>query len=101
MPRLVTLDMRQTEIGNHGVAALGKCKELRRINLYGTKVGDYGLAALGNLSHLRQVHVWQTEVSANAALRLREAVPGVEVVMAADLPEPMADNGNSGRRRRR
>jgi hypothetical protein len=101
MPRLVVLDLRQTQVGNHGVAALAACRELRSLNLFGTKAGDYGAAALASLRHLEHVYVWQTEVSAAAVVRLREAVPGVRVVLAADLPEPMADAPASARRRNR
>jgi len=100
MPRLVSLDLRQTQVGNHGVAALAACKELRSLNLFGTKAGDYGLAALSSLKQLEDLYVWQTDVSAAGVVRLRESVPGVRVVIAADLPEPMADGPTPARRRR-
>jgi len=99
MPRLTTLDLRQTGVGNHGIAALAACKELRSLNLFGTKAGDYGIAALGGLQHLEHLYVWQTEVSAQALVRLRETLPEVRVVVAADLPEPMADAPAAARRR--
>ncbi|MBX3461657.1 MAG: hypothetical protein KF830_00665 [Planctomycetes bacterium] len=98
MPRLVSLDLRQTEVGNHGVALLAACRELRSLNLFGTKAGDYGAAALANLKQLEDVYVWQTAVSAAAVVRLRDSVPGVRVVVAPDLPEPMAQ-GTGARRR--
>lgn len=100
MPRLVSLDLRQTQVGNHGVAALAACKELRSLNLFGTRTGDYGLAALGALRHLEHLYVWQTDTTASAVVRLREGMPGLRVVMAADLPDPMAE-GTGGQRRRR
>lgn len=100
MPRLVALDLRQTPIGNHGVAALAACRELRSLNLFGSKVGDYGLAALTACKHLAELYVWQTDVSAGAAVRLREAIPGLRVVIAPDLPEPMPEGDGAGRRRR-
>ncbi len=98
MPRLVRLDLRQTGVGN-GITALAACKELRSLNVFGTKVSDYGMAALAGLSHLEHLYVWQTEVSPQAVLRLREAVAGVRVVVAPDLPEPMADAAAARRRR--
>lgn len=101
MPRLIALDLRQTEIGNHGVAALAGCKELRSLNLYGTKVGDYGASALTKLAHLEEVYLWQTDVSAKTVVSLQEQKPDLRVVMAAELPEPMEDDGNQRRRRRR
>lgn len=100
MGRLVTLDLRQSKVGNHGVAALAACKELRVLNLFGTATGDYGTAALSACKHLEQLFVWQTDVSAAAAVRLRDGIPGLRVVMGPDLPEPMAE-GEGGQRRRR
>ena len=100
MPRLLMLDLRQTAVTNKGAAQLSACKELRSINLFGTKVGDYALAALAECKALEHVYAWQTEVSANAAVRLREAVPGVRVVMANDLPEAMPEGTGNARRRR-
>ncbi|MFY9341797.1 MAG: c-type cytochrome domain-containing protein [Planctomycetota bacterium] len=100
MARLVTLDLRQTAVGNHGVAALGACRELRLLNLFGTKAGDYGAAALAACKHLEQLFVWQTEVSAEAAVRLRDGIPGLRVVMGPDLPEPLPEGTGAGRRRR-
>jgi len=99
MPRLLHLDLRQTQVGDAGIAKLVACKELRTVNLFGTKIGDYALAALGTLKQLENVYVWQTEASAGAVVRLREQVPGVRVVFAADLPEPMGEGQGAGRRR--
>ncbi|MBL8755347.1 MAG: hypothetical protein JNK15_18755 [Planctomycetes bacterium] len=100
MPLLTSLDLRQTQVGNTGVAALAACKELRSLNLFGTKVGDYAATALATCKKLEQLYVWQTDVTATAAVRLRESIPGLRVVMTADLPEPMPE-GQGGQRRRR
>lgn len=99
MPRLTTLDLRQTMVSNHGTAALAACKELRSLNLFGTKAGDYGVAALAGLKGLEHLYVWQTDVSPAAVMRLRESLPDVQVVVAADLPEPMTEVPGAGRRR--
>ncbi len=99
MPRLTVLDLRQTQVGNHGVAALAACKELRSLNLFGTKVGDYGATALASLKHLEQLYLWQTEVTANAVVRLQESLPGLRIVVAADMPEPMAETPGGAKRR--
>lgn len=99
MPRLTNLSLRQTSVGNHGVAALAACQELRSLNLFGTKAGDYAIAALVGCRQLEHLYVWQTDVSAAAVVRLRESLPGVRVVMAADLPDPMAEGAGTGRRR--
>ncbi|MEO6598128.1 MAG: c-type cytochrome domain-containing protein [Planctomycetota bacterium] len=99
MPRLTLLDLRQTMVSNQGVAALASCTELRSLNLFGTKTGDYAAAALTGLKKLANIYLWQTEVSAAAAVRLREALPGLRLVMAAEMPEPLAEGANAGRRR--
>ncbi len=100
MPRLVSLDLRRTQVGDHGVAALAACTELRMLNLYATKVGDYGSAALAKLSHLTELYLWQTEVSAGAIVRLKEALPDARVVVAADLPPPMTETPGNRQRRK-
>lgn len=99
MPRLTVLDLRQTQIGNHGTAALVACKELRSLNLFGTKVGDYGATALASLKGLEELYLWQTDVTAAAIVRLRESIPDAKVVVAAELPEPMADAPAGGKKR--
>jgi hypothetical protein len=99
MPRLTVLDLRQSQVGDHGIAALAACRELRSLNLFGTKAGDYAVATLAALKNLEDLYVWQTEVSAAAVVRLREAVPNVRVVLAAELPEPMTETPGNGRRR--
>ena len=100
MPRLTALDLRQSAVGNKGVQALAACTELRSLNLFGTRTGDYGVAALAALQRLEHVYLWQTDVSTSAAARLRDAVPGLRVVIGGDLPEPMPA-GTGGQRRRR
>lgn len=100
MPRLVVLDLRQTAVGNRGIAALAACKELQVLNLFGTKAGDYGITALSSLKNLRELYLWQTDVSAAAAVRLREAIPGLRVVMGPALPEPLPQGAGAARRRR-
>jgi hypothetical protein len=100
MSKLVALDLRQTPITNQGAALLVANKELRSLNLFGTKVGDYALAAFAELKHLEQLYLWQTETSASAIVKLRETLPALRVVIAMDLPEPMAE-APAGRRRPR
>lgn len=100
MPRLYDLDLRQTLVGNPGTAALAACKELRSLNLFGTKTGDYGVTALSALKKLEQLYLWQTEASAAAAVRVRDSVPGLRVVLGPDFPDAMEPGAAGGRRRR-
>src|SRR5262245_1116952 len=99
MPRLTVLDLRQSQVGDHGIASLAACRELRSLNLFGTKTGDYAVATLASLKNLEDLYVWQTDVSAAAVGRLVEAVPDWRVVVAAELPEPMAETPGNARRR--
>jgi len=100
MSRLYDLDLRQTLVGNPGTAALAACKELRSLNLFGTKTGDYGVTALSALKNLEQLYLWQTNASAAAAVRVRDSIPGLRVLLGPDFPEAMEPGAAGGRRRR-
>ena len=100
MPRLTKLDLRQTKVGNAGVKELAACSELRSLNLFGTATGDYALGALEGLKHLQRLYLYQTETSAKATLRLRDAIPGLHIVSALELPEPMEGGQQPARRRK-
>lgn len=100
MSRLTKLSLRQTRVGNTGVKELAACQELRSLNLFGTATGDYALTALASLKHLRSLYLYETETTAKAVVRLREAIPGLRVVSALDLPEPMKEAAKPNRRRR-
>ena len=100
MKRLTKLDLRQSRVSNGGVKELAACKELRSLNLFDTRVGDYALVALGGLKELEQLYVWKTDVSAKAVVRLREQNRDLRVVFAPNMPEEMAEQPTSRRRRR-
>ncbi|MBK8101423.1 MAG: hypothetical protein IPK26_30440 [Planctomycetes bacterium] len=98
---LVQLDLRETAVGDAGVQQLAACKNLASLNLFGTRVGNAGVAALAALPQLQQLYLWQTEVAAATVQELRSKLPAVQVVTAAELPEPMAEGAAAGRRRAR
>jgi hypothetical protein len=100
MPRLTKLSLRQTKVGNSGVKELAACQELRSLNLFGTATGDYALTAIASLKHLENLYLYETETTAKAVVRLRAAIPGLRVVSALDLPEPMKEDATPKRRRR-
>jgi hypothetical protein len=100
MPRLTKLSLRQTKVGNSGVKELAACQELRSLNLFGTATGDYALTALASLKRLENLYLYETETTAKAVVRLREAIPGLRIVSALDLPEPMKEDEKPKRRRR-
>ena len=99
MKRLTKLDLRQSRVSNSGVKELAACKELRSLNLFDTRVGDYALVALDGLKELERLYVWKTDVSAKAVVRLREQHRDLRVVFAPDMPEEMAEQPTSRRRR--
>lgn len=98
---LVQLDLRETAVGDAGVQQLAACKHLTSLNLFGTRVGDAGVAALAALPQLQKLYLWQTEVAATTVQELRGKLPAVQVVTAAELPEPLAEGATAGRRRAR
>lgn len=100
MPRLTKLSLRQTRVGNAGVKQLAACTELRSLNLFDTQTGDYALSALVACKQLKQLYLYKTDTTAKAAVRLRDAIPGLRIVSALDLPEPMDEPANNNRRRR-
>lgn len=116
-PVLVWASFSGTALGDEGLAVLGGCRELRRLNLsrtrvtdaglahlaglsklttlnlYGTAVGDAGLARLAGLAGLRKLYLWQTRVTDAGVERLLAALPDLVVSRGAELtpievPEP-------------
>jgi hypothetical protein len=55
-----------------------------RLNLAGTKITDEALLLLGTLPNLEWVCVNRTQVTAAAVDRLREARPGITVMIGAE-----------------
>lgn len=81
---LTRLHLENTAVSNAGLSYLKELPYLEYLNLYGTKVSDEGIAQLSELKNLRKLYLWQTEVTPQAAIRLREAVPGLEVNLGLD-----------------
>lgn len=105
---LVWLDLARTSISDAGIAALSRCRELRRLvlantavgdaalphltalpkleslNLYGTRVTDAGLAHLAPLASLRRLYLWQTAVTDDGIAPLRAALPELRVDAGRD-----------------
>src|SRR5262249_21529041 len=100
LPRLLRLDLRETAAGDKTVQAIAALGRLQSLDLFGTKVTDQGAASLAGCASLRQIYLWQTAVSAQAVVALGEKLPKARIVIAPDLPEPAAEDGNKPRRRR-
>jgi len=104
MPALLRLDLQRTAVTDKGVRALGTSgpPELRRLNLYGTAVTDAGVAALAGLARLESLFLWESKVTEKGAAALRAALPGCNIRLDRDLPEPEGPrnpDANPGRRR--
>jgi len=83
---LLRLYLEQTAVTDAGLQHLVGLKELEYLNLYGTAVSDTGLERLPALAKLKQVFVSQTRVTPAGIAKLRQAVPGLQVV-----PDPAQD----------
>ena len=108
-PVLVWANFSGTALTDAGLASLGRCGELRRLNLsktgitdaglahlkglgeltylnlYGTAVTDAGLGHLAGLTKLKKLYLWQTAVTDEGVQRLATAVPGLEINRGATL----------------
>jgi len=85
LTELTELHLEGTKITDKGLASLKGLKNLEYpSNLYGTAVTDAGLDQLSALTKLKHLYVWQTKVTDAGAGKLKQAVPGVEVVMGFD-----------------
>ncbi len=87
---LKKLHLERTQIGDEGMPAVATLVELEYLNLYGTKVTDVGLELLKDLKNLKKVYVWQSAVTAEGMQKLRDAIPGCEVVGEVKLVVPVA-----------
>ena len=88
---LTRLDLSRTGTTDAALQALGALPQLEAVNLYGTKVTDAGLAALGALPRLRRVYVWQTGVTPAGVEKLKATAPKLEIVLgeeSADASTP-------------
>ena len=105
---LVWLTLARSAVGDAGMTAVAKCRELRRLDLSGTAVGDAGLQSLAGLEHLtslnlfktkvtdaglqhlaglkhlRTLYVWQTGVTDAGVSQLKAALPQLRVDQGKD-----------------
>jgi hypothetical protein len=77
---LTKLHLEKTKITDAGLAHLKDLGNLEYLNLYGTAVTDAGLEHLKGLKNLKKLYVWQTPVTDAGIAKLKEALPGVSVV---------------------
>lgn len=83
---LTQLHLELTGVGDAALAHLSGLEKLEYLNLYGTRVTDKGLEHLKNLKNLKRLYLWQTDVTYDAAMKLQDAVEGLEVNLGHDHP---------------
>jgi uncharacterized membrane protein/mono/diheme cytochrome c family protein len=81
---LTRLDLSRTATTDAGVQALAGLPQLETVNLYGTKVTDAGLAPLATMPRLRRVYVWQTAVTPAGVEKMKATAPKLEIVLGDD-----------------
>jgi len=81
LPRLVSLDLRQTKVTDSGLEALTGLKKLQSLNLYGTEVSDAGLKHLAKIKSLKNVYLWQSKATEAGVKQLVAAIPGLKATV--------------------
>lgn len=71
MPNLRRLDLRNTQLDDSALAALGRPRALEELIVVRTRVGDASLAQLEALPALRRLYAWNAGLSAQGLARLR------------------------------
>lgn len=85
IPETVTqLVLVNAAVTDAGLPHLLRLTGLKRLNIAGTKITDDGLVALGVLPGLEWVCVNRTHVTATGVDRLKQARPGVEVIIGSE-----------------
>lgn len=83
---LEQLHLEQTKITDKGLVNLKGLTKLNYLNLYGTEITDAGLDNLKGLASLKSLYVWQTKVTEEGVKKIKQAIPGLDVVKGWDLP---------------
>ncbi|EPR67351.1 hypothetical protein ADICYQ_3624 [Cyclobacterium qasimii M12-11B] len=107
--QITWVDVKDTQLSDVGLEAVGKFKNLTRLraektavtdaglthlaglsfleslNLYGTKITDTGLDHLSKLPNLRRLYAWDTEVSKEGATKFMEEASLIEVNLGYEV----------------
>jgi hypothetical protein len=107
--QITWLDVKDTQLSDEGLEAVGKLKNLTRLraekttvtdaglvhlagldyleslNLYGTKITDTGLDHLSKLPNLRRLYAWDTQVSKEGANKFMEEASLIEVNLGYEV----------------
>ncbi|MBR6480863.1 MAG: hypothetical protein IKT12_04100 [Thermoguttaceae bacterium] len=78
--RLVWLNLDDTQITDAAGPVLCRFKNLKFLHLGRTKITDEIIDSLAGLKSLETIHVTRTGITEEGAARLREALPGAQVI---------------------
>ena len=81
LKNLQKLHLENTAVTDAGLKNLKNLPYLEYINLVGTAVSDAGLKDLTACKSLKQVYLWQSKATDAGVAALKQALPGVEVVL--------------------
>ena len=82
---LTRLHLELTSVTDAGLVHLKGLSNLAYLNLYGTAVTDAGLENLAGLKKLKNLYVWQTKTTEAGIAKLKQSVPGLQVIAGLDL----------------
>jgi hypothetical protein len=85
LSNLSRLKLERNPITAEGLKALEGLTNLESVNLFGTNVGDEATETLSKMSALQSVYLWQSPFSAEAAAKLQEQRPELEINLGLDL----------------
>jgi hypothetical protein len=85
---LKRLELRQTQVGDAGIASFKDCKDLNFLDLSATSVGDAGLAHFIICQNLRQILLSKTKVTAAGVSEFSKALPQCKIEWDGGVIEP-------------
>lgn len=98
LPKLVKLNLKDTQVTDAGLEALPELPSLEWLNLFGTDITDAGLDSLKRYTSLDKLYLTGTNVTEAGVAKLRAALPDTKVYsdfdgqfsFAEPEPEPVA-----------
>lgn len=76
---LSRLSLEHTNITDTGLINLANLKNLQYLNLFDTPITDKGIAALASLKNLRNLYLYQTKATKAGAEALQKALPNCQI----------------------
>ena len=99
LKNLKKLSLARTALKDSALVHLKGLAGLESLNLFQTEVTDAGLDQLAGLKGLKRLYVYQTKVTEAGVAKLKTALPGVRVELAAVLTVPPPPEPKTSRNR--